>query len=213
MTENNTVNNTGQVVMIVGGGIGGLMLGTIFERLNISYHIFEQATELRALGSTMTLGPNILPVFEQLGMLEELKKISHPCPTLNVYNSKLEKLGCLEALVEKEEFLHTRFPLEKKVLGVKEEDDKVYITCADGSSYEGGLLIGADGAHSAVRQCLYKTMDGLDIIPKEDLEGFYIGHICMVGVASFDDSEKYPQMKDSISHFTNVLGGDNKRVR
>ncbi|KAF9352370.1 hypothetical protein BGX26_009815 [Mortierella sp. AD094] len=230
MTENNGVNSTGPVVLIAGGGIGGLMLGTLFERLNISYHIFEQATELRALGSAMTLGSNILPVFEQLGLLEEIKEISLPCPALNVYDSNLEKLGRLNVLSEeatgydslifarpqlyelmKKQVPSHKISFGKKIIGVKEMDDKVYITCADGSSHNGDLLIGADGAHSAVRQGVYKTMNELDLLPKEDLEGFYIGHICMVGVASFDDSEKYPQMKDSISHFTNVLGGDNKR--
>ncbi|KAF9169833.1 hypothetical protein BGX20_009772 [Mortierella sp. AD010] len=217
----------GPVVMIVGGGIGGIMLGMLFERLNLQYHIFERATELRSLGSVMTVGPNILPVFEQLGLLEEVMKLSLPCPGLSIYNHKLDKLGNIMALSAKEtgydsvlfarprlyELMKKQIPpnkisLGKKVLTVKEKDDKVLISCSDGSIYEGDLLIGADGAHSAVRQNIFKTMDELDILPKDDLESFHIGYINMVGVATVD-SEKYPQTNDGIAHFVTVLGKDN----
>ncbi|KAF9997984.1 hypothetical protein BGZ79_008325, partial [Entomortierella chlamydospora] len=101
-----------------------------------------------------------------------------------------------------------KISLGKKILSVKEKDDKVLISCSDGSIYEGDLLIGADGAHSAVRQNIFKTMGELGILPKEDLENFHIGYINMVGVATVD-SEKYPQMNDGIAHFATVLGKDN----
>jgi 2-polyprenyl-6-methoxyphenol hydroxylase-like FAD-dependent oxidoreductase len=39
----------------------------------------------------------------------------------------------------------------KKVSGIEVEADGVRVTCKDGSSYSGAIIIGADGAHSMVR--------------------------------------------------------------
>ncbi|KAF9079232.1 hypothetical protein BGX27_006759, partial [Mortierella sp. AM989] len=73
--------------------LGGLLLGTLLERINIPYQIFERATVVRPLGAVMTLGANILPVFEQLGLLGEIEKMSLPCPSIEIFNGEREKLG------------------------------------------------------------------------------------------------------------------------
>lgn len=41
----------------------------------------------------MSLKVNILPVFEQLGLYDELMKISYPTPALNIYNQDMSKMG------------------------------------------------------------------------------------------------------------------------
>ncbi|KAF8925523.1 hypothetical protein BGZ58_000736 [Dissophora ornata] len=83
-------------VLIVGGGLGGLMLALLLEQIDVPYHVFERASELRALGSIMTLGPNILPVFEQLGLLHEIEKISKPCSSLDMYDGNMKKIGSID---------------------------------------------------------------------------------------------------------------------
>lgn len=52
MTSTNPHNGVASSpsVLIVGGGLGGLMLGILLERINIPYYIFERTTELRNLG-------------------------------------------------------------------------------------------------------------------------------------------------------------------
>jgi hypothetical protein len=44
-------------------------------------------------GSAMSLGASVLPIFEQLGMLDELKTFAKPCYTAEVYDHKISKLG------------------------------------------------------------------------------------------------------------------------
>ena len=84
-------------VLIVGAGIGGLFLAILLQRAGIEYEIFERASHIKPLGSAMVTGPNILPVFEQLGLLEQVQKISKPLKCLNIYNGSLDKLGTVEA--------------------------------------------------------------------------------------------------------------------
>jgi hypothetical protein len=43
----------------------------------------------------MSVGANILPVFEQLGMLEDIIKISLPVKEQHLYEASMKKLGSL----------------------------------------------------------------------------------------------------------------------
>ncbi|KAI1310825.1 hypothetical protein EDD11_003641 [Mortierella claussenii] len=217
-------------VMIVGAGLGGLMLGMLFEQLDVPYHIFERAAEVRPLGSAMALGPNIIPIFEQLGLLEEINKFSLPCLGMDVYNASLKPMGTVDlrthkALTGHEHMLFARpylyelmrkqvpahkISMGKKVLRTEEKEDRVVIHCSDNTTYEGDILIGADGAYSGVRQSLYKRLEEQGLLPKVDAENFSIGYVTMVGVATPPNPEKYPQLKDSKSYFSQVLGEDSR---
>ncbi|KAF9399810.1 hypothetical protein BGX21_005581 [Mortierella sp. AD011] len=59
-------------VLISGGRIAGLTLAILLERAGIDYEVFERATDMQSLGSALSIGPNVLPMFEQLGLLETL---------------------------------------------------------------------------------------------------------------------------------------------
>ncbi|KAI7817028.1 hypothetical protein BC939DRAFT_467185 [Gamsiella multidivaricata] len=215
-------------VLIVGGGLGGLMLGNLLEQIGVPYHIFERATKLRALGSVMTIGPNIIPVFEQLGLMEEINKFSLPCWSLDMYSSDMKKIGAIDLSSHKAasgnenllfarpqlyDLMLKRIPVNKvsiakKVLRFEEKEGRVIIHCSDNTSYEGDILVGADGAYSGVRQNLYKKMNEKGILPKSDLESLSVGFVSMVGVANPPNPEKYPQLKDNFSHYSQVLGPD-----
>ncbi|KAF9996624.1 hypothetical protein BGZ79_009629 [Entomortierella chlamydospora] len=84
-------------VLIVGAGLGGLMLGAILETTNIPYHILERATEFRPLGSIISLTGDILLVFKQLGIYDELKKISLPTVAMDMFDIELKAIGSLPA--------------------------------------------------------------------------------------------------------------------
>ncbi|ORZ28079.1 hypothetical protein BCR41DRAFT_344625 [Lobosporangium transversale] len=218
-------------VIIVGGGISGLFLGMLLERLELSYHIFERATEVRPLGSALTLGANIQPAFEQLGLLEQLKAISLPCPSLELYSDNLEHIGSLNLEKRKEisgyddlifersklySLLRSQIPdskisYGKRVTRLEEKDGQVFIHCADGFVCQGDMLAGADGAYSNVRQSLYEQLEEKGLLPKIDTEDFVIGNIVMVGVAQPLNPEKYPQLNDTKAHFSSVQG-KNKQI-
>ena len=63
---------------IIGGGIGGLSTALAFEKLNITYQVFERATEINEVGAGIWLAPNALQVFDWLGLLEAIKHAGNP---------------------------------------------------------------------------------------------------------------------------------------
>ncbi|KAF9176814.1 hypothetical protein BGZ50_009624, partial [Haplosporangium sp. Z 11] len=122
MSSNGQCDNKTPRVLIVGAGLGGLMLGMILEKAGIDYCIFERAAKVKplgeetamiflylfvpsrfaqfnlsplALGSAMTLGPAILPVFEQLGLIEEFNKVAMPLSNTKVHNAAMDSLGSI----------------------------------------------------------------------------------------------------------------------
>ncbi|KAG0048624.1 hypothetical protein BGZ83_006443 [Gryganskiella cystojenkinii] len=225
-------------MIIVGAGLGGLMLAILLERMGgIDYMILERASQFKTLGAAMSMGPNILPVFEQLGMLDELMAISMECPTAWQMDSNLKPMGEIKMKGQKpltgyESILFTRpalfhlllskvpahkILLSKRVLKIEDsshggdlDDDNVgvvRVTCSDNSVYTAEIVVGADGTYSAVRQNIYKELEEVNKLPKSDKEPLKAGFTCMVGITNALDPEKYPELNDDIAHFRAVIGG------
>ena len=93
----------------------------------------------------------------------------------------------------------------KKVLSMQQNKDGVMIRCADGTTYHGDILVGADGAHSGVRQHLYKTLQRENKLPHSDAKDMSKGFMAMVGTTSPLDGEKYPFVKSTTSTFNQVI--------
>ncbi|KAF9424448.1 hypothetical protein BGZ76_003523, partial [Entomortierella beljakovae] len=216
-------------VLIIGAGIGGLMMAYLLEQIDIPYHVFERAEEEKSLGAAMSFAAAALCVFEQVGLYEDLLKISAPYTEISFFEGDCKPLGEMDLDGAKDitgyrhvacsrpdfyNILRKRIPdnkisFKKKVLQVKEEEEHVTITCSDNTTYAGDILIGADGAYSGVRQSIYKRIDVSGNLPKSDSEGFNIGYTVTFGVAKPSDPEKYPALNKERSHFNQILYNDN----
>lgn len=62
-----------------------------------------------------------------------------------------------------------RIHLNKRMTGVEATENGVVVTCADGSSYEGSIILGADGVHSKTRGFLREQ--ALKADPDADVDG------------------------------------------
>ncbi|KAF9109651.1 hypothetical protein BGX27_007366 [Mortierella sp. AM989] len=215
------------VVIIVGAGFGGLMMGLLLERMGVPYTILERAAKVKPLGSAMSLKTNILTVLDQLGLLEEIVKFAAPVSGVDMLNAKLGKIGRIgwnerREVAGYEDYVFTRpkfydlmlkqvpahkVLMNKNVVRFEDTKENVSVFCADGTTYQGDILIGVDGIHSGVRQNLYKQLEEQSLLPKSDAESLTIGYTCMLGVAEPKDPSKYPQLKDPFTHFATVLGG------
>ncbi|KAG0260946.1 hypothetical protein DFQ27_003270 [Actinomortierella ambigua] len=168
-------------VIIVGAGIAGLSLGIMLERatdVGIRYTILERAHEFKTIGSSIGLSAQCLRVFDQLGILDDLKSASTNIVGSIYMDQELSVIGRVDSSFCEERYgygvrlfsrpdlmlaLLRHVPEEKifwgkKVLGLVQDSEGVTVRCADGTTVHGDIVIGADGAYSAVRQSLYETM-------------------------------------------------------
>ncbi|KAF9898248.1 hypothetical protein BX616_004291, partial [Lobosporangium transversale] len=195
-------------VLIVGGGLAGLLLAILLDRQGVTYDIYERASKIRALGAVMSLNANILPAFQQLGLYDELMQVSFPSAGFVISKSNNEHITSLSIDNEQElrRIAPERIHLNKKVTSIAQDDDSVTITCADGTSYTGDILVGADGAYSGVREELYKQLEKEGILPESDKESLSKGYICLVGTTDPVDPEKYPFVKQKEAYLHQVIG-------
>ncbi|KAF9916038.1 hypothetical protein BX616_004769, partial [Lobosporangium transversale] len=229
MSTNNNADTLPHV-LIAGAGLGGLLLAMLLERAGISYTVYERSQNLRALGAAMGFGANTLPIFEQLGILDATYDISYPCYTVQMYDSNMKSIGGFDFDHYKERtgydtimfsrpdlhnLLRSHVPAEKillgkRILSLSQDDDSVTIKCSDGTSYKGDILVGADGAYSAVRQSLYQLMAKNGEALGTDADDLTAGHICMVGTTGPLSAEKYPALKDTFSHCKRIVANESK---
>ncbi|KAF9971751.1 hypothetical protein BGZ73_005222 [Actinomortierella ambigua] len=188
-------------VLIVGAGLGGCMLGALLERAGVSYTIFERAKQVKPLGSAIALTANALAIFEQLGLYEELRSFSSvilhglvkdeagKLLSDSDYTMLEERYGypCLVAprpllydLLLRQIPRH-KILFNKRVLTFQQNHEGVMVRVNDNTTYHGNVLVGADGAYSPVRQCLYKQLRQLGRLRKSDVDDLPFKTICLVG--------------------------------
>ncbi|KAF9207188.1 hypothetical protein CPC16_000102 [Podila verticillata] len=214
------------VVLIAGAGVGGLTAALICERANINYKVFERAAKVKPLGSSLCLSPNITPALAQLGLLEDIKRISLTANTLDMFKENMKHIGAIDGTAYRDvtgydglfmarsdlyALLLSKIPSEKihmgkKIMSIQQNVEGVMIRCADNTHYHGDILIGADGAYSGVRQSLYKQLHLQGLLPAEDKEDMPLAYLCMVGTTRPLDPEKYMALKEKHCDFVTVLG-------
>ncbi|KAF9292900.1 hypothetical protein BGZ88_006000 [Linnemannia elongata] len=215
-------------VLIVGAGLGGLMLGALLEKADIPYAIFERTAVVKPLGSALLVGPNMIPLFEQLGIDKEFIALGRPTPKITVNREggpplyivsslpQVKYTGYYSYIVSRPLFydlLLKLIPAEKihfskRVLTISEKEERVKIQTADNYSYEGDILVGADGAYSAVRQRMYEALRQEGRLPKSDQEDLPFHSTCLVGQTTKVDLADFPEFQEPLCSFYNTMGKD-----
>ncbi|KAF9964374.1 hypothetical protein BGZ70_006556 [Mortierella alpina] len=213
-------------VLIVGGGIGGLMLGLMLERAGIEYQILERSPEHRPLGSAISMNGTVLRLFEQLGLLEEIYKISKFAGRLNFVKEDKEMQGHVDLEHFRDRYgypgvlfgrpdlfkvLAAHIPdgkllMSKRILSTSQTEEGVMVRCSDNSIYHGDILVGADGAYSSVRQCMHKSLKEKGLLSKADSQQLKFDQHCVVGITDPLSAEKYPILRDQTCDVYGIMG-------
>jgi 2-polyprenyl-6-methoxyphenol hydroxylase-like FAD-dependent oxidoreductase len=185
-------------ISIIGGGIGGLVTALAFDKLNISYKLYERAERLEAIGAGIWLSPNALQVLEWINpsLLKEIQDAGNTFNRILVANHKLNPISDSSQDFVQEKFGYTTLAIHRGILqqllykyvrqenielnrtfeGYSQNSDKsIKVNFTDGSFVDTDSIIGADGINSKARKQLF---------PNSKLR--YSGQTCWRGLADYD---------------------------
>ncbi|MGM4890523.1 flavin-dependent oxidoreductase [Tardiphaga sp. 862_B3_N4_1] len=171
-------------VLIAGGGIGGLTLALSLHQIGVPCRVFESVPALRPLGVGINVLPHAVRELIELGLHDQLDasgvrtrelaffskhgkpiwseprgiEAGYKWPQFSIHRGRLQQI-LLDTAIERlgAENILTSHHLS----GWTETPDGVRadfidkVTGKSAGSYDGTLLIAADGIHSAIRQKLY----------------------------------------------------------
>lgn len=171
---------TQRKVLIAGGGIGGLSAAIALLQRGFDVEVFEQAAELREFGAGIQISPNGNRALNSLGVFEALHQLANPSdgkeirlwntgktwklfdlgqaaikrygfPYMTVFRPDLLRVLSDEVRRLKSDAVH----LDARCVGVKQNGGTVELELADGRTFQGDVLVGADGVHSRIRAALF----------------------------------------------------------
>lgn len=163
-------------VLVVGGGIGGLAAALCLARAGAEVRVLERSSEFVEVGAGIQLAPNATRLLACWGLLERITAAGVR-PRRLVIRSAVsgDELGWLdpgEAFCERygapyvvchrndllaallaacREMAAVALEVDREVVEASVGEDSVEVVCADGSSYRGAGLVGADGLRSRIR--------------------------------------------------------------
>lgn len=161
-------------VGICGAGLGGLSAAIGLVALGFDVEVFEKSPSLRVTGAGLNLWPNAGRAIYGLGLREQYDAISvkldhyfgfdaegkplfavdtsswptkYGAPSVGTYRLALSTMLAETYGMDRIKFGH-------EVVSVESASDKAVCHFSNGTSYEGDVIIGADGIYSAIRKQL-----------------------------------------------------------
>ncbi|TAX26680.1 FAD-dependent monooxygenase [Rhizobium leguminosarum] len=158
-------------IAIIGAGLGGAAAGALLQHAGFNVQIFEQAPRFSRLGAGIHMGPNVLKIFQRIGMDQKLIDISSTPAywfsrdgLTGDYLSRipLEGYGATYCTVHRGDLsalqMDTMTPgtvqFNKRLTRLEDNGSDVYLEFQDGTSARATIVIGADGINSHVRETL-----------------------------------------------------------
>jgi 6-hydroxynicotinate 3-monooxygenase len=158
-------------IAIIGAGLGGAAAGALLQHAGFNVQIFEQAPSFSRLGAGIHMGPNVLKIFQRIGMDKKLVDISSTPAywfsrdgLTGDYLSRipLEGYGATYCTVHRGDLsalqMDTMTPgtvqFNKRLTRLEDNGSDVYLEFQDGTSARATIVIGADGINSRVRETL-----------------------------------------------------------
>jgi salicylate hydroxylase len=164
-------------IVLIGGGLAGLATGIALARRGFEIRILEQSSEIKEVGAGIALMPNAVRVLRAFGLEAAVRERGFEPESLvtrdwrtGVELSRVPSKGVTAARfgagslqahrADLRQLLMDALPKGTLQLGVRctsvsSDRRAAAVTLADGRQEEADLMVGCDGIHSTVRDCLF----------------------------------------------------------
>ncbi|MFA5501552.1 MAG: FAD-dependent monooxygenase [Sulfurovaceae bacterium] len=162
-------------ILIVGGGVAGLMTKNRLEALGYKPVLVEKADVLRSDGAGILLGANVLKIFRECGLEDQLLQYAQPLNEIRSLDDRGRILGWfdLEKIARETSYptvaVHRKrlheilirsvdtdsIHLSHKVIAVTRLNSVYHVQFDNGKVEEYDYIIGADGLRSNVRDIFF----------------------------------------------------------
>jgi len=168
--------STGNPILIVGGGLGGLTTALALARHGRSACVLEGAPEFGAIGYGIQFGPNVFHVFDRIGLMQQVLAVADSPPAVLMLDAldgkelvRIPTGSSFRARFKHPYIIVHRVDLHNVLLdacrrsdavelvpdamvtGFEDRGDGVAVTTADGRTFSGAALVAADGVRSLFR--------------------------------------------------------------
>jgi 2-polyprenyl-6-methoxyphenol hydroxylase-like FAD-dependent oxidoreductase len=191
------VNTINPETVIIGAGIGGLSAAIALQQLGLKVKVFEKAAELKEMGAGIVLSANSINALEKLGIADQVRQAGSPVKKAEIrtpdgqllvnmpVHKQAERYGTYSYLIYRPDLQRILYEilepntvvLGKKFKRLEQERENITSFFEDDELIKSGILIGADGVHSQVRQYIM-----------EESTLRYSGFTAVRGISNFEDA-------------------------
>lgn len=202
-------------VVVVGGGIGGVAMALALGRQGHRVQLLEQADQIGAIGYGVQMGPNVMPMLDELGVGAEVRAaayfpkdimlydyltgqtLSHiPLQTPEFaerYQSQpyiaIHRVDMHELLLKAcEKHPHISLNQSTTVTGYTQSGDVVSLHTAQGDTIQAAAVVACDGLRSRLRAQMRP-----DDVPRES------GYVAHRSLIPMDQAPAQVQQRQSVT--------------
>jgi 2-polyprenyl-6-methoxyphenol hydroxylase-like FAD-dependent oxidoreductase len=184
-----------RTVLISGGGIAGLTLGILLKERGWEPLVIERDPSIRTEGYMMDFFGTGWDVAERMGLVDKIKHVSYPIDVLDYVDAQgsprfppvplarirdafegkyayLRRPDLERILFDRAMASGVPIRFNKEIRAVREDASGVGVEFGDGMTGRFGLLFGADGVHSRVRQLVFGRES-----PFDRFLGYYVAAV------------------------------------
>jgi 2-polyprenyl-6-methoxyphenol hydroxylase-like FAD-dependent oxidoreductase len=230
-------------IAVIGGGIGGLAAALALLRRGIDVDVYEQSTELKGVGAGIHISCNGTRVLDALGLQAALarvqvipsrRQIRHwkTGETWNWFELGEPSVGGTRHMLLHRGDLHgiladavrslkaDAIKLGKRCVAVTQSDEQVEAWFATGEVANAAFVIGADGIHSKVRECLFGAdqpeftgcVAWRGLVPMEHLPPHISGFVGTTWLGPKGNVLHYPVRRGELMNFVSTVERDDWRI-
>ncbi len=232
-------------VIIVGGGIGGLTAALALLQRGVDVQVYEQSNQLKEVGAGIQISSNGTRVLYALGLEQALadvqvrpesRELRHWATgeTWNWFDlgqKSIERFGTPHLMFHRGD-LHgllsnavkalkpDAITLNKRCVAVVSDNSHASVTFETGETAAAPYLIGADGIHSKVRECLFGSSKPIftdciawrGLIPMNRLPSHLARMVGTNWLGPRGNVLHYPVRRGELMNFVSLVERDDWRV-